>query len=963
MDIFKLLGLTKGPALIVALAIIIATLRSPLVRRIGLRNAVRRPREAVLVMLGCVLGTALIVGSGSVSDSYTGSIRERAFERLGPIDAKIGYETQANWADATSRLNATAVDGVKASAAAAVLEVPITSNSSNTPAPRARLIEVDYRRAGELTKAAGIEAGTGPTKGTAWVGELMADRLNLKVGSILTIHTRVPNQQLLVTKVVDSSLVTFVDGVVNAGDNLLVTPGTIGILQKQEPDVLIPTFFTLVEGANSSADKEQSSADVDELRDTLTAIVAPFNGSVSMVRAENLAAAEQLGKASAQFLVTISAFGIIAGLMLLVNVLLMLAEERLAELGTMRAVGMAREPLIAAFTLEGASYALVGSLLGGFAGFGLGRFMVSFAARATTARAGVSKGLNVHFFAERDTLLTGVAAGFFLAAVVVIGTSYRVSRLEVIRAIRGLPPPPRKYRSAGAPLLATFAVLGQLVGVFGYFAELSFPCLLGPVVGFICFGMLLSRRYSYVTAAVSASVPIMAWCTAFLIVNRDPHAPQNAGTIAGVIQVAAGVMFVNAIQARIANGVRRIGSGRGAISSRLGLANPLAHRVRTLLTVGPFALVVFTLVYAEGLSTLITSEVNHLGPTIAGDYQIFATSSPASPYKFASIDSSDAKAVAPLSNFAATFSRGRVNQRFWPVSGFDSRITKVSPPTLLARSPEFATDAAAYAAVAKDPDLIIVSTNFLYGETQSLGVTKSDPLAPPVPGNTYTMFDPVTGSARDVTVAATMYTDVAGIGAFYGINGAKDMFGPRVIENAALIATSGDPQQFAEQLAQSGVNNGVQADVVEKAAEDFFSFINDIVNLYRSDLGIGIVVGIAGIGVVLVRSVRDRRRQIGTLRAMGVESKQISSSFMIEGAFVAVQGLAIGAGLGVLNVMTLTRSDIIVAVLGYEPAFPKPPLAIGAMALILLVAALAASYGPAKAASRIPPAVALRLVD
>jgi putative ABC transport system permease protein len=963
VTILDLLGLTRGPAVIIAVLIVVAAVRSPLVRRIGLRNAVRRPREAVLVMLGCVLGTALIVGSGSVSDSYTGSIRERAFERLGPIDAKVTYETEANWADANARLNASPVDGVKASAAAAVLEVPITSNTSSTPSPRARLIEVDYRRAGELTKAAGIEAGAGPTTGTAWVGQHMAERLHIKVNSVLTVHTKVPDQKFLVTKIVDSSLVTFTDGAVNAGDNLLVTPGTIKILQAQDPDVLIPTWLTLVEGTGPHTHKAQPAAGVEALRDAISAKVSPFNGTVSMVRADNLNAATQVGASAAQFLVTIGAFGIIAGLMLLVNVLLMLAEERLAELGTMRAVGMSREPLIAAFTLEGASYALVGSIIGGIAGLGLGRFMVSFASRATTATAGVSKGLNVHFFAEPKTLITGISAGFYLAALVVIGTSFRVSRLEVIRAIRGLPAPKRARRAAATPLLLSGAIVGQLVGLLGYTAKSSFPCLLGPVLGFVCLGLLVSRYKGYVLATVVSAGPVMAWCTLFLLVNRDPHAPQNAGVLAGVIQVGAGVMFLNALQAKLAGGVRRIGRGRSAISSRLGLANPLAHRVRTLLTVGPFALVVFTLVYAEGLSNLIVSEVNHLGPTIAGDYQVYASSSPARPYNFAKLTGDDVSAVAPVSRIVATFSHEQVNQRFWAVSAFDRRLLKVNPPTLLARNPAYATDKAAYSAVAANPDLIIVPTNFLYGETQSLGVTKGDPLHPPRPGDVFTMFDPASGSARDVTVAATMYSDVTGSGAFYGLAGAKDMFGSRVVENAAFIATAGDPSQFAQQLAQAGVNNGVQADVIEKAAGDFFSFVNDIVNLYRSDLGIGIVVGIAGIGVVLVRSVRDRRRQIGTLRAMGVESKQIGSSFMIEGAFVAVQGVAIGAGLGFLNVLTLTRSDIIVGVLGYEPSLPRPPIAIGVMAVLLLLASLAASYGPAKAASRIPPAVALRLVD
>ncbi|MDP1795298.1 MAG: FtsX-like permease family protein, partial [Acidimicrobiales bacterium] len=641
----------------------------------------------------------------------------------------------------------------------------------------------------------------------------------------------------------------------------------------------------------------------------------------------------------------------------------MLAEERLAELGTMRAVGMSREPLIAAFTLEGASYALLGSTLGGLAGLGLGQFMVGFAANSTTATAGVSKGLNIRFYADPDTLITGIAAGFFLSALVVIGTSYRVSRLEVIRAIRGLPPPRRVYRPMGLPLLAAGTFAGFGVGLYGYNIRGSFLCLLGPVVGLTCLGLLVSRRHGYVASAIVATVPMMAWCTAFLLVNRDPRAPETAGTVAGVIQVAAGVLFVNAIQAHLARGVRRLGRGRNAVPSRLGLANPLAHRVRTLLTVGPFALVVFSLVYAEGLSSLISSELTALGPAITGDYQVYASSSPAKPFAFKELDSPNVTTVAPFANFVGSFSGGPVTQRFWPVSAFDDRLTKANPPTLLNRSPEFASDREAYTAVRRDPDLIIVSTNFLYSETRTLGKGSNETLAPPVPGNVFTMTDPVTGTARDVTVAATMYTDVTGLGALYGVEGAREMFGRRVVENAALIEVSGDPEQFVRQLNQAGVKNGMEATVVATAAKSFFSFVNDTVNLYRSDLGIGIVVGIAGIGVVLVRSVRDRRRQIGTLRAMGVESTQIGSSFLIEGAFVTVQALVIGAGLGVVNVMTLTRSDIIVGVIGYEPELPTPPISIVVVATLLFFASLAASYGPARSASRIPPAVALRLVD
>ena len=134
-------------------------------------------------------------------------------------------------------------------------------------------------------------------------------------------------------------------------------------------------------------------------------------------------------------------------------------------------------------------------------------------------------------------------------------------------------------------------------------------------------------------------------------------------------------------------------------------------------------------------------------------------------------------------------------------------------------------------------------------------------------------------------------------------------------------------------------------------------------NLYRSDLGIGLVVGVAGIGVVLIRSVRERNRQIGTLRAMGFEARQIGRSFLIEGAFVGLQGLTVGIGLGVLTILSAAKTASIKDLFGYYPPTPLPPLSILMLGLTLLAAALLASVGPARAASRIPPAVALRLVD
>src|SRR6478672_8272388 len=63
--------------------------RKPVSRRLALRNAVRRPRETVLVILGSLLGTAIMTGSFVVGNTFDASIRRGAYEQLGPVDEVV----------------------------------------------------------------------------------------------------------------------------------------------------------------------------------------------------------------------------------------------------------------------------------------------------------------------------------------------------------------------------------------------------------------------------------------------------------------------------------------------------------------------------------------------------------------------------------------------------------------------------------------------------------------------------------------------------------------------------------------------------------------------------------------------------------------------------------------------------------------------------------------------------------
>src|SRR5881394_393814 len=76
-------------SLLVSAPFLFILARRPILRRLALRNAVRRPREATLVVLGSLLGAAIITGSMVVGDTINASIRQSARAHLGPIDEVV----------------------------------------------------------------------------------------------------------------------------------------------------------------------------------------------------------------------------------------------------------------------------------------------------------------------------------------------------------------------------------------------------------------------------------------------------------------------------------------------------------------------------------------------------------------------------------------------------------------------------------------------------------------------------------------------------------------------------------------------------------------------------------------------------------------------------------------------------------------------------------------------------------
>ncbi|HEV3471927.1 MAG TPA: FtsX-like permease family protein, partial [Actinomycetota bacterium] len=153
--------------------------------------------------------------------------------------------------------------------------------------------------------------------------------------------------------------------------------------------------------------------------------------------------------------------------------------------------------------------------------------------------------------------------------------------------------------------------------------------------------------------------------------------------------------------------------------------------------------------------------------------------------------------------------------------------------------------------------------------------------------------------------------------------------------------------------------NGVEADPIRAIVEGFRQTNLRFFRLMTGYLALGLLVGIAGLGVVMVRAVRERRRDVGVLRSLGFLPHQVRLAFVLESGFVALQGILIGVVLAIVTASQLIATEAF----GEDIAFIVPWDNIAVLTGIALTASLVATAWPAQEASKIPPAVALRIAD
>ena len=919
----------------------------------------RRKGEAVLVVIGSMLGTAIITASFIVGDTLGASIRDFARTELGPIDIEtriVGLDRYA----ALQQALAAPVPGSDGTLPLVAASTAVATVGADRRAePYAQLVEVDFdaaRRFGGRPDDTGFaDAGPTPARGEAAIVETLADDIGIERGQQLELFAYGSRTTVTVR--------TILDKIGLAGYRepaIFVAPGTIQALAAgAATDASPPDGVVLVSNEGGVFDGAAGSDAVE--REVEARVQTVGSVEVEATKKDLLADADQGGQEFTELFGGIGAFSVIAGILLLVNIFVMLAEERKSELGMLRAVGLKRNQLVRAFGMEGAVYSLAAGVLGALAGVGVGRAIVEVAQAIFNSNDDTFFQISLRFQASPEAIVGGLILGGVISLFTVWLSSVRLARLNVIRAIRDIPEPAlRRQRLRTVLAAAVFVVIGGLLFVSGLAGEEWFGTMAGLPIAAFASVALLSRIVPRRVAISAPMVVALVWpIVCFTVLPKTfEEIDIPAFVVQGFLLVAAAVVLGTANADLVGGGIERATGSMRTLAARLGVAYPLARLFRTAMLLAMFGIVIFVITFLTVFSNLFGKQAPRMTRDMSAGFDIIADSNSANPVPPERLAAEpEVATVAPLLRGGPRWTtESRTEPLRWPISGYDSRFLSRGVPKLASRDPQYRSDREAWEAVLRSKDLMIGSEFFLQEEG-------GPPQSTVDVGDVVTVENPSTGQTRPLRVVGIQESDWVFNGAFVSADFAREFLGPLVVPARAYVAVKPgvDAEAAGDRLTGRLLEFGVDAEAIAKTIRDGLNQNEGFFRLMQGYLTLGLLIGIAGLGVVMVRSVRERRREIGMLRAMGFQSSTVRRAFLLEAGFIATQGIAIGAVLAIIvSYQLLSNSD---AFGDQGLPFEVPWLGLGTLLFATLGASLVATFAPAQQASKIKPAVALRIAD
>ena len=778
-------------------------------------------------------------------------------------------------------------------------------------------------------------------------------------------------------------------------------------------------------------------------------------------KADAIQLANTIGNGVTTFLSIFGSFSIVVGLLLIFLVMVLLAAARKIEMGMSRAVGFKRSHLIKIFTIEGSIYAAMAATLGTLMGMVISITLVELLRRAIGA-----DDFQIYSKFTITSLIITWGSGFILTLITVFISSYRISKLNIVSAIRGLDEEfvkgpvdtwGKRFRQLGygiggpftylfykikekQPKNYTSIVIGTVLRlippVWGIIIIVKVFSLINPVLkqgwplviigtGIGYWGAEIQNSGVYFNIGVSILIVGIGLITRYVvkIMKGDNNLAGRIGaTLEGALLLVFWGMPFDAFESLtgelgfsptlfVLGGVAMVGSSVWIlmnntsviifmVSSIFGkipglravlktaIAYPISSQFRTGLTISMFALIIFTLMINAVLNNL--DNVQRQSPErVTGGFDIVATVPEEYPIdNFESVieqssilDINDFEIITGLIDIPTIVRQKNGKEKLFKpltVTAVESTYFEKSEIQFSHYDPLYGNNSSEiWDSLKSDPFLAVISNSALAND---------DPFGPPDRGFKIEDFEATDDADAWKTISLEIRPS----------RGGKDILERKIIAVIDPIADSLDDWDRGSYLVTGNdvilplASKYVPFDTYQiklsdessKAASDIVPLLeteflyngldavstadlietsqaesNAFTQLFQGFMGLGLIVGVAAIGVLSIRAVVERRQSIGMLRAIGYRSQMIQIQFLSEALFITLMGVILGLALGTLTSWNIFNA-ISEEVSGLEYSIPWVTVLL--MLGITSFFALLSAFLPAKQASKIYPAEALR---
>ncbi len=996
--LLSLLAVSVGLSLLVFL-------RNRIIFMLGIRNIPRRVAQTVLIIVGLMLSTVIITAAFTTGDTIDYSITKQAYQLFGHVDVVLdgevaqsptsvddsgGHSVSAqayeDFLAAADDADPPHVDGI---AGVAFEPVPVIDDRTSLSEPNVVLAGIDAEREEPFEDITDIDSGAvlrvadlGPNE--VYLNEDAQDELEAEAGDTLSVYVNGEKQTFTVNAIVKNSALS---GAVNE----TARAGMVASLARVQEIVGTDRLdFIAISGTGGVRDLETS-------REVEREVQAILNGpakeqmlplEISDTKHEVVKDAEEIGNFMATFFLLLGLFSIGAGMLLIVMIFVMLAAERKSEMGMARAVGTKRLHLIEMFLAEGTGYDLMSAVIGVILGVG-----VAFALTTAASAMFSSFGLSFTPHATLRTVAISFSLGVVLTFLTVVFSSWRVSNLNVVAAIRDIPEASNKRMGwRGLAIWIVLMTLSALLIWAGLSGNQAFSFMLGVSVLTMGTAVLMTHfglpaRPIYTASGI---LLLLLWGLGAGDRLESIFGPLDGDIemffLSGAAMVTASTFVIVYNSDIFLAFLERVGGAFGSIlpALRTAIAYPLANRFRTGMTLAMISIVVFALTMMSAMN--LNYDKLFLADDSRGGWDVQVVENPNNPLDSieGTLLSADPQAARQVRKEGSVYlvspvattevgdqspdcPDGVIACRAWsdyPVNGLtDSFIDNGSVP-LEKHAAAYESEGAVWQALKSDPDVGVadgftVQGGGFGGDTYSLkGIPEDTDIydTPPV----VTVRDPVSGRTRDLKIIGITAFGASSnfMGFLMGAESWASVFGePGMKVHYLSLEEGADSDKVAKEIESALVTRGVQSDSLEKIAEENNALSRNFLYLMQAFMGLGLVVGIAAIGVIAFRTVVERRQQIGMLRAIGYKKSTVALSFLIESSFVTVLGTLAGTSLGLFLAYFLVTSDSFPA---EDQRFYIPWVEITFFIVVTLIASLAMTWIPARQAASVPTAEALR---